>query len=225
MHRRSADPSAPRVEALRLEGLADADPTALRREERYEGARFDGAGFGGIEGIDLEGATFGECLLQGWHADGAKLQGARFLDTRIERMAATELHARRTTWRGVEVDASRVGALECYDSELDAVVVEGSRLTWVNLRGSRLTDVVFRGCRIDELDLADAELERVAFAETTVERLVLTRAGATHLDLRGLDVGGTVEGLEGMRGAMLRRDQVTAMAELFAVHLGIEVAD
>ncbi|MFB7800934.1 pentapeptide repeat-containing protein, partial [Isoptericola sp. NPDC056134] len=109
--------------------------------------------------LDLDDVTFTECHVVGWNAHRTNFQGARFLQTRIERLNAPSLRARRTTWREVELLASRIGAAEWYDSDLSQVEISHSKLGWLNLRASHLTDVVLRDSRIEELDLSGATLD------------------------------------------------------------------
>ena len=77
---------------------------------------------------------------------------------------------------------------------------------------------------IDELDLTGASLERCAFHEVTVKKLVLRDARADGLDLRGLSVR-QLDCVEGLRGATISQTQLIEIAELFAAHLGVRVAD
>ena len=218
MSRRRPAPR-PRIDPLRLEGLDDGDPSSLAARGYYEGQRFTG-----IDATDhsLSGATFSECEVIDGNADGADLQGVRLVQTRLTRLNAAVLSARRTTWRDAEILASRLGAVEWYDSEVSRLVVAESKLDWVNWRSSQLQDVLFRACTVGELDLTGATVTRMAFEDTTLDRLVLTGCRAQHLDLRGAEIG-TIEGIEGLRGTVLSGFQVATLAPLLAAHLGITI--
>ncbi|MFJ4167843.1 pentapeptide repeat-containing protein [Microbacterium sp. NPDC089698] len=218
---RSSTSRRPRLDPIRLVDLRDSDPATLVSGADFDGERFTDAD---TEGRNLSGATFTECELLGWNAHETTMQGARFLQTRIERMNAPIAIIRRTAWRDIEMHASRLGAVEWYESTINQALITASKLGWVNLRSTELRDVVFRSCRIEELDLSGATVSRVAFEETSVDRLVLNGTRATHLDLRGLDFH-VIEGLDNLRGAILTNFQATQMAGLFATHLGITIED
>jgi uncharacterized protein YjbI with pentapeptide repeats len=74
----------------------------------------------------------------------------------------------------------------------------------------------------DELDLGGATLTRVAFEGCRTDRLLLGGSRAEHLDLRGLELDG-IEGLDGLRGAVLTGQQVASMAHLLAESLGAQI--
>lgn len=218
--RRSDRFQAPAITPLDLRSLETAGLEALLDRKHHEGLRFEGID---ISGEDLTGTTFTECELDRVTAQDTHLQGSRLIDSRITQLVAPKIQLRRGTWRGVEVTSSRLGAVEAYDSELSQVSFEGSKLGWLNLRASKLQDVVFRGCRIDELDLSDAALTRVSFEGCTVETLTLNGTRSQHLDLRGLEFS-RIEGFEGMRGSRVTERQAIELLDIFAAHLGIEIA-
>ncbi|WP_099331905.1 hypothetical protein [Actinomyces minihominis] len=128
----------------------------------------------------------------------------------------------RTTWRGAAISSSRLGAVEAYDSEIDQLVIDGSKVGWLNLRASKIQDLLAQNCHVEELDLTDATLRRVAFENTSVGTLVLQGARSHHLDLRGMDFA-TITGVEGLKGARIGERQPVEMLALFADHFGIEI--
>lgn len=215
---RRVDPT-PRLDPVRLDELRDGDPEAIGPRRVFEGERFAG---GDLSGRAAAGLTLMECELLDLQAHDADLQGSRFVETRFERLDAPNLKARRTTWKDVEILSSRIGAAELYDSGLHQVLFEGSKLGWVNLRASELRDVLFRGCRIEELDLGGARITRMAFEGCTVGKLVLTGVRSEGLDLRGLEFS-SIEGLEGLRGAVVSEMQAIDLAPIFAAHFGMEI--
>ncbi|WP_293698904.1 pentapeptide repeat-containing protein [uncultured Agrococcus sp.] len=209
----------PSLDRLLLDDLAETEEKLLFAQAHCEGVRFSGIETGDI---GLAGATLLQCELIDWRVDETDLTGARFAETRIRGLNAPSFKARRTTWRDVEIEASRLGAAELFDSELNRVLVADSKLGWVNLRAANLTDVLFRNCHFDELDLGGAKVLRVAFRDVTADRLIMTGTQARHLDLRGLDLR-AIEGLEGLRGATISEWQLASMAEMLAGEFGIRV--
>lgn len=221
INRRKPALQAPSFDNLVLDDLtegstADLMPGGLAEHRRFENLDLAGA--------RITGAEFLECELIGCGAHEATLQGSRFVETRFARLDAPVLNLRGTSFRNVEIDASRIGAVEWYDTQMHRVKISNSKLGWMNLRASSLQDVEFRGCTIDELDLSGAKLSRIRFVDTTVDRLILDGARSAHVDLRGASLR-AIEGFDGLRGMTLSGFQASLMAELFADHLGINVAD
>lgn len=211
----------PKTAPLRLGDLPAGDSDALVPDGTEDRLRFAGPEGGGR---DLSGITFSECELAGWEVRDAVFDESSFLETRIAGLFATGFRAARSTFRQVEVDDARIGAVELMDAKLRSVVFTDVRLGFVNLRGAGLTDVLFRGCVIDGLDLGDATLTRVAFEDSTAGEIDVTRAKLQHVDLRGLQVE-RIRGVEGIAGATMSHLQVVGLAEVFAAYLGIAVTD
>ena len=217
--RRSATTKQPVLDALVLPSLELADGEQLTAHDHHEGLRLEGDD---LSGRDLAGATFSECELIGVTAHTTVLQHARLSETRIERLNAPVLDATRSAWRDVELSGSRIGALDIYDAELRAVRITGSKFDWINLRSSTLEDVLFEDCTIEELDLSGVTATRLAFTSCRIGHLALAHARLQDVDLRGLELG-AIGNLEGMAGATLDAQQVTALAPAFASHLGIRI--
>jgi uncharacterized protein YjbI with pentapeptide repeats len=218
--RASGTVAAPRIDPLVLRDLEDSPADALDSYASLEGLRFEGAD---VSGRDLHGLALDECELVDVMAHETDLQDARLTEVRIERLNAPALKAGRSTLHGAEVTASRIGALELFDTDLDSVVLTGCKLDWLNLRGAHLVDVVLRDCTLTELDLGEADATRVSFENCRAETVTFTGARLQDMDLRGLEVG-ALAGLGGMRGAVVSIAQATAWAEDFAAHLGIRVS-
>lgn len=213
--------SAPRIGALVLPDLDEADAARLSPGREYHGLRFASAD---LSARELPGIVFTECEFDDLQAHETKLLGARIIESRVQGANAPVLHAARTTWRDVRISDSRLGAVEMSDADLTSVLVSESKLSFVNLRGSRLRDVRFDRCVIDELDLGGADAERVAFTETTVRSLRLDRSTLRDVDLRGLDLS-NVSGVEAMRGTVITFGQAADLTSAFARALGITVID
>ncbi|UEJ84328.1 pentapeptide repeat-containing protein [Brachybacterium halotolerans subsp. kimchii] len=212
--------AAPRIDPLALRDLEDSPTDALDSYASLEGLRFEGAD---VSGLDLHGLALDECELVDVMAHETDLQDARLTEVRIGRLNAPALKAGRATLHGAEVTASRIGALELFDADLDSVVLTGCKLDWLNLRGGHLVNVVLRDCTLTELDLGEADATRVRFENCRAETVTFTGARLADVDLRGLETG-TLAGIGGMRGAVVSVAQATAWAEDFASHLGIRVS-
>ncbi|WP_369046193.1 pentapeptide repeat-containing protein [Sinomonas sp. P10A9] len=219
--RTARDQGAPRLDPLDLSDLVQGFGGDVEPGRRTEGLAFEDVD---LAGRQLEASTFSECLFQDVTAHDAGLRSVSFVDCRFVRLSAPSLPAPRSRWRGVEIEASRIGSAELYDGDLSGVLVTGCKLGYVNLRGAKLQDVKFVDCVIDELDLGGATATRVAFEETRVDALDTTGATLEHVDLRGARLH-RVAGVDGLRGATLSSVQAVELAELMAERLGIDVRD
>lgn len=215
------NPGSPRLTDLNLADLEPGDPAEARPGTRVEGFAFRNADF---SDRPLTGATFAECIFIDVSLHNAVLAGASFLQSRFERLGAPVLSAPRSRFHGVELEASRIGAAELYESEWDGVLVRGCKLGFVNLRGAELTDVLFVDCTIEELDLGQARAARVSFADCVIDSLDVASAELKSLDLRGARLS-RVAGLGSLRGAIVSPTQAAELSEAMAHQLGIEVLD
>ena len=214
-----AAPLPPRIDPITLPELTALE--VLDAHESYDGVRLSGLD---LSGQDLTGVLLTESALENVSANETILRTAEFADVSISRLNAAVFLAARSRYRDVLIDGSRMGSAELYDASLTTVHLRGSKLGYLNLRGARLHDVLFEGCTIDEIDLTDATLTRVAFVDTTITTLNLLRSRLSNVDLRGATFG-RVDDYSSLRGATLSAFQVSDLAESFAVHLGIAIAD
>jgi uncharacterized protein YjbI with pentapeptide repeats len=210
---------APRVdEAGRLDEV-DATGDSLGAHDDRERERFVGAD---LVDRDLEGVALRECVLEGPRLGGARLRGARFVETVVADSFAPELAAGRSSWHEVRVERPRWGSAELFDADWRSVHVVGGKIDYLNLRGARLTDVVLEGCSVGELDLGGAEALRVALVDCRVGTLDVTRASLAHVDLRTSSFD-RVDGLAGLSGATVDAVQLQLLAPALAAHVGLVV--
>jgi len=197
-------------------------------------------------GTDCDGESFTEAQLS-WTDDEASTIGAEMGDSRLTRLPADTLHARRlrlaevevsnpvvvswnaprSSWRGVVVDGGSIGVLDCSGARWDNVLLTGVRIGYLNLREAMLSDVSLAGCRIGTLDAAGASTTRVALANCQVEDLDLRNRKGEHLDLRGLDVVrlNRVDGADSLVGATLTEQQARWLGPVLGRALGITITE
>ncbi|AMM21909.1 hypothetical protein AX769_19365 [Frondihabitans sp. PAMC 28766] len=211
---------APRIDLVDPQDLSAGDSTTLRDRESHDAELFEGVD---LTDVDLEGSSYSECRFESVLWGGAKLRGARFVESVLVEPFAPELSAARTTWRNVRVERPRWGSAELFDSELRGVRVEGGKIDYLNLRSATLEDVLLEGCSIGELDLGGVRATRVALVDCRIGTLDVTRATFSSVDLRGATFE-TLNGIEGLRGAVVDEFQVTLLAPLMAAQLGLVVA-
>ena len=127
---------------------------------------------------------------------------------------------------GLDLQGDAAGArfLECElaDCDLDGVAFDRARLSTCRLADVRATtasfvdatllDVVLTGGRLGALTAHGAELTRVGLEGVKVD----------YLDLRGADVT-RLDGVDGLAGCTISREQLTGWAEGIAAQLGIRV--
>lgn len=220
----SKSTAAPKLALSALPRLetADAEPadaaTLAARDER-EQERFTDYD---LSGVDLTGITFAECELIGLTLTSTQLRAARFTETRLLRSFAPTFTAARTTWRDVLIENPRWGSGEMFDSELNAVHIQGGKIDFLNLRNSRLTDVLIEDCLISELDLGAIRGTRVSLLNCRIHTLDLGGAQCSHLDLRTSEYA-QINGLDGLRGATIDDYQLSLLAPVFAAHIGLKV--
>jgi uncharacterized protein YjbI with pentapeptide repeats len=210
---------APRITYTEPTGLTEADAQTLEPHENREGERFDG---GDLTDVDLSGASFLECVLDGLTLTGTGLRGSRFVDTRVSATFATSLVAARSTWRRVRVESPRWGSAELFDASLESVTIHGGKIDFLNLRGAKLTDVVIEDAQITELDLAGFTGTRIAVRNCRIDTIDLTRAACVDVDLRDTSFS-RINGIEGMRGTILNEIQLAELSPVLAALLGIRI--
>jgi uncharacterized protein YjbI with pentapeptide repeats len=210
---------APRLDEVDPQDLTVGDASSLRDRDSRDAELFERAD---LDGVDLEGATFSECRFESPVLNRTRLRGARFVESVLVEPFAPELLAPRTTWRNVVVERPRWGSAELFDSELRRVRLEGGKIDYLNLRSSTLEDVVFDGCAISELDLGGVTATRVSLVDCRIGTLDVTGARLSSFDLRGATFD-AVNGIAGLRGAVVDEFQVTLLAPLFAAELGLVV--
>jgi uncharacterized protein YjbI with pentapeptide repeats len=209
----------PRVDEADPLDLTDAPAEELGARESHDAKRFDSAD---LTDYDLEGSSFSECVFSQITFSATKLRGSRFVESVIADSFAPEFSAARTTWRAVRIERPRWGSAELFDSTLDSVRIAGGKIDYLNLRGSVLHDVVVENCAIGELDLGGAEAVRVALVDCRIGTLDVTNARLSSVDLRGSSFD-RIDGVPGLRGAIIDDSLLADLAPAFAAHVGVLV--
>lgn len=219
--RAAGGPAAPTVPALDLHDLEDGPAELLLGGRALEAVRIGPAD---VSGWNLADLALDECELVELTAHETDLRGSRLTETRLLRPAASALRATDSSWRQVELDGARIGALALDGAHIGQLLIRGGKIDWLSLRGAEVADLRLEDVTLGSLDLSEASATRVALPGSTVEELSLHRARLSSVDLRGLRPG-ALHGIEGLRGATV--DPVTLMdlTPALAEHLGIRVRD
>ena len=175
-----------------------------------------------VSGADWEFTTFTSCEFRRAGLQETRLRGSHFIDVRFAELDCPALSAPRTQWQNSELDVSRIGSAELYDTVWKSVRVSGSKLGYLNARASSWQDVVFTDCVIDELDLGSATIRRLGFERCQIKTLDVTSATLVDVDLREVRLS-SIRGLDGLAGTWVTEQQLLELAPLLAAHLRINV--
>jgi uncharacterized protein YjbI with pentapeptide repeats len=145
-------------------------------------------------------------------------------DGRIEHGELANIRAFRSSLQRVELHLCRLTGAELAEASWQDVTLTECRLDLTGFRFARLERVVFRDCNLEEADFAGATLRDVLFERCRLRLAVVSGVKTERVDLLGCDLEG-LSGVEALRGARMRWDDVVQNAALFARALGIEVAD
>ncbi|MDL5350359.1 hypothetical protein [Microbacterium sp. zg-YB36] len=216
---RPTRPAPPRSAAPDLPARLSATTTIARRADISQ-SRFEA-----LAGeVDAAHARLVECVFAPASVDRLDLTGATLIDVEIEDLRATTLAAVSGTWRSVRITGGRIGTLDLSRAQLDAVEIRGARIDYLSLGQASAADILIADCVLGTIDIPAAQLDRVRFEGCRADDVDTRELRATDLDLRGLEVLGFTD-LRALRGVTLAPHQVAALAESFAVALGIDVRD
>lgn len=218
---RRATPTPPQLRTLHLPELTAGDPSMLRAHGTYEALSFTGDD---LTGVDLSSVGFTGCSFAELNTIELEATSARFTDSRLHHLDIPTVSAAYAALRGVVLEDSRLGVLQCIEGTWDSVRVRNAKIGYVSLRGATVRDVQFTGCVIDELDLTAAQVRRLSFDDTEVSTLDASGATLADVDLRAVDLP-DITGLAHLRGATINDFQLQQLAPAMAEQLGIHVAD
>ena len=207
------------IDRITLPDLVDDDGALLRSGDGREAERYTDVD---LDGRDLTGISFGECEFSKVSLHETRLRGASFSECLATDLHAPVFSAPRSSWRDVRIEHARLGSVEAYEATLRSVHIDGSKLDFVNLRNATLTDVLISNCIIEELDLGSATAQRLELQNCRIGTLDVGGARLKDVDLRSSDFS-AVHGLEGLRGATIDDAQLSLLAPLLAVHLGLRI--
>jgi uncharacterized protein YjbI with pentapeptide repeats len=155
---------------------------------------------------------------------GRSLRALDLTDVRVEGADWANLRAPRASLLRVELRGVRLTGAELAEALLRDVRLVDCRVDLTGLRSARLERVHFDGCRLEELDLYGSRLTDVRFERCELRDATLSSATLERCAIAGCDLSG-LRGAESLAGVRMTWDDVLANAPVFALALGVEIAD
>lgn len=131
----------------------------------------------------------------------------------------TESGWHRTAWTDC-----RLTGLSLAGCTLQDVTFTDCLLDMANLRFTNFKRVGFTRCRLIGADFSNAMLNEVTFDDCTLDEATFAHARSEVVLVDGGSIAG-IKGLDGLRGASIRHDQVVDLAREMAAALGLQLVD
>ena len=211
------EPKRPDVSAdLAARDLAD---------ERLIGLRVGEAELGG----DLSERAAADLRLQdvrlrNLDLTGTEAPGLRLTDAIVAGGSWANLRAARGSLTRVAAGELRATGADFTEAVLKDVAFEDARLDLATFRFAKLERVAFRDCRLEEADFHGAVLVSVGFERCNLAGASFAEATCERCELRDCELSG-LQGIEGLRGARMRWNEVIQVAGQLAAAAGITVVD
>lgn len=145
-----------------------------------------------------------------------------WVDLRLESVDAanasfTESGLKRVTWQ-----RCRLVGLALSGCTLADVTHAECLLGMANFRFANLSRVDFVGCDLTGADFTNARLTDVTFTDCVLAGATFSHASCGRVVLQGGELGG-LRGLDGLRGATVRVDNLSDIAQEMATELGFQL--
>jgi uncharacterized protein YjbI with pentapeptide repeats len=199
--------------------LTDFDGDRLETGRDYDTLRFADLDFSGQDASD---ARFLDCRLERCGLEGLSMVRVRVVDSVFAEVYGASVDFADSIWRDSQMTGGRLGAMTLPGAAWTRIRLRGVKLGFVNLAAARLEDVIFEECEIGGVDARASQLRWVSFVDCTVQELNVTEASLSKVDLSGAKLR-TLVGVDGLRGAIINREQLLDLAPLLAAQLGVEV--
>ncbi|GAA1393113.1 pentapeptide repeat-containing protein [Luteococcus peritonei] len=133
--------------------------------------------------------------------------------------AFTESGLKRVAWRGCRLVGIALSGCTLADLEH-----RDCQMSLANFRFANLQRVSFTGCDLTGADFTNARLQDVSFTDCTLEGASFSQATSTRVSLSGGSLVG-LKGLDGLRGATIRVDDLYDIAHEMAGELGLHLVE
>ncbi len=186
-----------------------------------------------LKNISLSGARLagrgGPLLVDGARITRCDLSESRFVRPSVGDAVLFDCNLANARWS--EASVTRVSFENCQLTGLD---VNSSVLTDVSFLRCKLSlssfrylaraKIRFADCELDGADFQGVDLRPATFARCVLTGALFHQARADGLDLRGSSIT-AVQGIDGLRGAVIDHLQLLDIVEGLAAHAGLLVRD
>ncbi|MGA9920687.1 MAG: pentapeptide repeat-containing protein [Candidatus Dormiibacterota bacterium] len=215
-----------RSENLRDRTFSPRVPEALRVVDANQ---FEGQ----LSSISLQGATItrsaGPLLIDGARITATDLSESRFVRPSVGDAIFDDCNLANAHWS--ESALTRVAFRECqmtgFDANASALIdvhFWRCKLSLSSFRFLVSAKVQFTDCEMDGTDFHGVDLRRCRFDRCILTGSLFHGANADCLDLRSSALA-AVQGIDGLRGALIDQLQLLELAESLAAHAGLLVRE
>ncbi|MEX5234963.1 hypothetical protein [Kocuria arenosa] len=131
-------PTPPKLRALRLPEPTAGDPSALRAHGTSEALTVTDDD---LTGMDLTDVGFTGCSFSALNVHELEPTSARITDSCLHHLDIPTVSAACLELRGVVLEDSRLGVLQCIEGSWSSVHVRNAKLGYVSLRGATINHV------------------------------------------------------------------------------------
>jgi uncharacterized protein YjbI with pentapeptide repeats len=188
---------------------------------------------GELSCISLQGATLtrsaGPLLIDGARITATDLSESRFVRPSVGDAIFDDCNLANAHWS--ESALTRVAFRECqmtgFDGNASALIdvqFWRCKLSLSSFRFLTSAKVQFTDCEMDGTDFHGVDLRRCRFDRCVLTGSLFHEANADTVDLRGSSIA-AVQGVDGLRGAIIDRLQLLDLAEPLGAHAGLLVRE
>lgn len=166
------------------------------------------------------------------HLEALRIERCGFTGAQLERLNAEDI-----IWRGCDlsavqcsesslfrmhVDGGRLSGIDLSRSTLRDVCFEDCKLDMANFRFAKLQRVTFRNCQLRETDFQAAELIDVTFPGSVLDKAIFDQCNLIRVDFRGALLY-DLRGWQSLAGVKLDTTQLMQVAPQLALAMRLDI--
>jgi uncharacterized protein YjbI with pentapeptide repeats len=173
----------------------------------------------------LKKLTLERAVLKDLDLRGARLEGLRLLDVRVESCDLANAVWRDASMHRVEFIGCRVTGLDAAELSATGLRLHGCVGALTSFRFASLKQARFEDCALTEADFGSATLVETVFRGCDLRGAIVVGARVQGADFRGCDLDDLRMRSGDLAGAIIDPTQLIAVARSLAAVLGIVVCD
>ena len=186
---------------------------------------------GELSSISVVGATLeeavGPLVIDGGRITRTDLNRSRFLRPSLSDLVFLDCNLANLRWGGAAMTRTifqecQMTGFDVNSSSLLDIQFLGCKLSLSSFRFLAKAKVRFVGCEMDGADFHAVDLRDCRFERCILTDSLFHEAKAAGVDLRGSSLTG-LQGIDGLRGAVIDQIQLLDLAESLASHAGLTV--